>query len=68
MYVLVICCDGSINVMRCGDLEEACRVAWKLRDQFCGIQRDNKIIYNSLRVDELGNVVFENIWKRELLE
>ena len=68
MYVLVTCCGRSSNVIQCRDLEEACRTAWKLRDQFCNIQRDNKIIYNKLEVDDLGNVVFENVWARELLE
>lgn len=63
MYILVTCCGRSSNVIECRDLEEACRTAWKLKEQFCSIQRDNKI-----RVDDLGNVVFENIWARELLE
>ena len=68
MYTLMTSCDGNINIVECSTLQEACRLAYKLRGQFCNIQRDSKIIYNRLRVDDLSNVVFENVWKRELLE
>lgn len=68
MYTLVTSCDGNINTIECKNLEETCRLAWKLKGQFCNIQRDSKIIYNKLKVDDLGNVIFENVWAKELLE
>lgn len=68
MYTLVTSYDGNINIIECPTLEEACKLAYKLKGQFCNIQKDNKIIYNRVRIADLGNVIFENIWKKELLE
>ena len=68
MYTIVTNCNGNFNTISCKDLYEACKLAYKLKDQFCNIQKDNKIIYNRIKIDDLVNIVFENIWKRELLE
>lgn len=68
MYIVMVSNDKSIFPLECKDLKEACRVAHKLEKQFVNIQRDNEIIYNKISYDSVGNVVFKNIWAKELLE
>ena len=68
MYTVIASNINSILSIECKNLKEACELAYKLRGQFVNIQRDSEIIYNKVSYDTLGNVVFENIWAKDLLE
>lgn len=68
MYIVMVSNINSIFPVECKNLKEACELAYKLRGQFVNIQRDGEIIYNKISYDRLDNVVFENIWAKELLE
>lgn len=68
MYTVIASNINSILSIECKNLKEACELAYKLRGQFVNIQRDSEIIYNKISYDTLGNIVFENIWAKDLLE
>ena len=68
MYIVIANNINSILSIECKSLKEACELAYKLKGQLVNIQRDNEIIYNKISYDTLGNIVFENIWVKELLE
>ena len=68
MYTVIANNISSILTIECRNLKEACELAYKLKGQFVNIQRDNEIIYNKISYDTLGNIVFENIWAKDLLE
>ena len=68
MYIVIADNNNSVLSIECRNLKEACELAYKLKGQFVNIQRDNELIYNKISYDSLGNIVFENIWNKELLE
>ena len=68
MYTVIANNINSILSIECKNWKEACELAYKLKGQFVNIQRDNEIIYNKISYDTLGNIIFENIWAKDLLE